>query len=107
MQLPPLMAIVDADAAARHGWTMIDLASAYLSGGATLLQVRAKNAASGWLLDVASTIVTLAHRANARVIINDRGDIARLSGGEGPHGGHEGLTPPAVRRVGRAQAHLR
>ena len=48
------MAIVDADVAARAGWTMTDLAAAYLSGGARLLQVRAKNAASGWLLDIAT-----------------------------------------------------
>ena len=98
------MAIVDGDAAARHGWTMIDLASAYLSGGVTLLQVRAKNAASGWLLDVASAIVTLAHQAGARVIINDRGDITRLSGADGVHVGQEDLPPASVRRVVGAEA---
>ena len=104
MQLPPLMAIVDADAAARVGWTMTDLASAYLTGGATLLQLRAKKAASGWLLDIASTIVTLAHQANALVIINDRGDVARLSGADGVHVGQEDLPPASVRRVVGAEA---
>jgi hypothetical protein len=56
--LSPLMAIVDADVSERNGWTMTDLASAYLSGGATLLQLRAKRAPSGWLLDTASAIVS-------------------------------------------------
>jgi thiamine-phosphate pyrophosphorylase len=104
VSLPPLMAIVDADVAARIGWTMTDLAAAFLSGGATLLQLRAKKAPSGWLLDAASTIVALAHQANARVIINDRSDIARLSGADGVHLGQADLPPAAVRRLVGAEA---
>ena len=98
------MAIVDADAAARAGWTMIDLAAAYLSGGATLLQLRAKKAASGSLLDIATAIVALAHRANAMVIVNDRADIARLSGADGVHVGQDDLAPAAVRQIISARA---
>jgi thiamine-phosphate pyrophosphorylase len=97
--LSPLMAIVDADLAARLGWTMTGLAAAYLSGGATLLQLRAKQASSGWLLDTATTIVSLAHRASATVIVNDRADIARLSGADGVHVGQEDLGPLLVRRI--------
>jgi thiamine-phosphate pyrophosphorylase len=93
------MAIVDADAARGAGWSMTDLASAFLSGGATLLQVRAKQAASGWFLETAAAIVAFAHRANAVVIVNDRADIARLSGADGVHVGQEDLSPAAVRRV--------
>lgn len=98
------MAIVDADVAARMGWTMTDLTAAYLSGGATLLQLRAKRAASGWLLDIASTIVTLAHQANAVVLINDRADMARLSGADGVHVGQDDLPPASVRRIVGAEA---
>ena len=104
MNLPSLMAVVDADVAARAGWTMTDLAAAYLTGGATLLQLRAKTAPSGWWLDIASTIVTLAHQAKALVIVNDRGDIARLSGADGVHVGQEDLPPASVRRVVGAEA---
>src|SRR4051812_615385 len=93
------MAIVDADVAARAGWTMTDLAAAYLSGGATLLQLRAKTASSGWLLDIATAIVALAHQANATVIVNDRADIARLSGADGVHVGQDDLPPAAVRQI--------
>jgi thiamine-phosphate pyrophosphorylase len=93
------MAIVDGDVAARLGWTMTDLAAAYLSGGATLLQLRAKHASSGWLLDIATTIVTLAHRASATVIVNDRADIARLSGADGVHVGQDDLAPHSVRQI--------
>ena len=93
------MAIVDAVAAARAGWAMTDLAAAYLSGGATLLQLRAKTASSAWLLDTATAIVTLAHQANAIVIVNDRADIARLSGADGVHVGQDDLAPAMVRRI--------
>ena len=93
------MAIVDADVAARAGWTFTNLAAAYLSGGATLLQLRAKKASSAWLLDTATAIVTLAHQANAVVIVNDRADIARLSGADGVHVGQDDLAPASVRRI--------
>ena len=100
------MAIVDADVAARFGWTLTNLAAEYLSGGATLLQVRAKKASSGWLLDVAATIVALAHRASATVIVNDRADIARLSGADGVHAGQEDLAPASIRDILDAGAGL-
>jgi len=93
------MAIVDADVAARTGWTMTDLATAFLSGGATLLQLRAKTASSAWLLDTATAIVALAHQANAIVIVNDRADIARLSGADGVHVGQDDLAPRPVRQI--------
>ena len=91
------MAIVDADAARGAGWPILDLTSAFLSGGATLMQLRAKGAPGGWLFDTASAIVALAHQANARVIINDRADIARLSGADGVHVGQDDLGPALVR----------
>lgn len=93
------MAIVDDDVAARFGWTMPHLAAAYLSGGARLLQLRAKRASSGRLLDIATTIVALAHRANATVIVNDRADIARLSGADGVHVGQDDLAPASIRQI--------
>lgn len=98
------MAIVDDDVAARFGWTMPHLAAAYLSGGARLLQLRAKKASSGRLLDISTTIVTLAHRADATVIVNDRADIARLSGADGVHVGQDDLAPASIRQIVGAEA---
>jgi thiamine-phosphate pyrophosphorylase len=92
-----LLAIVDADVAARAGWTLVDLASACLAGGATFLQVRAKQAASGWLLDTATAIVERARAAGALVIVNDRADIARLANADGVHVGQDDLGPAAAR----------
>jgi thiamine-phosphate pyrophosphorylase len=99
LKLPPLLAIVDAGVARRFGWTAISLAAAFLEGGATLLQLRAKDASSGEFLDTASAIVSMAHQAGALVVVNDRADIARLSGADGVHVGQEDLSPSQVRRI--------
>jgi len=97
--LPPLNAILDADVAARAGWTLFDLASACLNGGARFLQVRAKAASGAWLFDETSAIVALAHASGAIVIVNDRADIARLAGADGVHVGQNDLAPAAVRPI--------
>jgi thiamine-phosphate pyrophosphorylase len=96
---PPLYAILDADAAAAAGWTLLDLAGACLSGGARLFQIRAKNAASGWLLDTAAAIVERARHADAVVIVNDRADVARLAAADGVHVGQDDLSPAGARRI--------
>ena len=83
-----------ADAA---GWKPLDLARAFLDGGARLLQLRAKQFPSGSLLDLSDALVALADDYEAVVIVNDRVDVARLSGADGVHVGQEDL-PPAVAR---------
>ncbi len=97
--VPALTAIVDADAAAKASWPVLDLATAFLNGGARFLQLRAKRAGSAWFLDVASAVVDRAREAGARVIVNDRADLARLAGADGVHVGQDDLAPAAVRRV--------
>jgi len=75
------------------------LAEAFLSGGARLLQVRAKDAPSGEFLDVTRRIVRRAHDSGARVMVNDRADIARMSGADGVHVGQDDLAVGAVRGI--------
>lgn len=96
---PRLYAIVDADVAAALRWTPEALAGAYLAGGARLLQVRAKNAASGILTALCDTVVARAHAANGRVIVNDRADVARLTGASGVHVGQDDLSAGGARAV--------
>jgi thiamine-phosphate pyrophosphorylase len=97
--LPPLYPIVDVEVAERAGWRAFDLACAYLTGGARVLQLRAKTLDGAALLDLASRVVREAERAGALVIINDRADIAALSGAHGVHVGQEDLVPADVRRI--------
>ena len=55
--------------------------------------------ASGAFLDLAHALAGDAHRAGATLIINDRADIALLSGAHGVHVGQTDLTPDDARRV--------
>jgi thiamine-phosphate pyrophosphorylase len=97
--LPPLHAIVDVESAERAGWRPLDLARAFLDGGATLLQLRAKQLASGAFLDLADALVRAAREYAAAIIINDRADIARLSGAGGVHVGQDDLPPADARQL--------
>jgi thiamine-phosphate pyrophosphorylase len=94
-----LNAIIDADAAARGGWTPTALAQAFLAGGAQFLQIRAKQMSGARFLDAATAIVALAHRRGATVVVNDRADIAQLAGADGVHVGQDDPAPRDVRRI--------
>lgn len=95
--LSVLHAIVDVQAAAGAGWKPTELARAFLDGGARILQLRAKDLPSGALLDLSDALVALAGEYDGRIIVNDRVDVARLSGAAGVHVGQEDLPPAAAR----------
>lgn len=97
--LPRLYAICDADVCAQAGWTLPDYAAALMDGGVTLLQLRAKQAASRDFLAVTEAVVARAAACGATVVVNDRADIARLAGASGVHVGQDDLAPADVRRV--------
>jgi len=94
-----LYAIVDADVCAHHQRAPLDVARAYLSAGAKLIQLRCKSWGSADFLDLAHRIVEEGHRAQAAVIINDRADVAALSHAHGLHIGQEDLLPADARAV--------
>ncbi len=99
-----LYAIVDAEVAGRAGWAPRDLARAFLSGGARLLQLRAKTLESGAFLALAEAIQDDAAAAGAQLVVNDRADIAVLAGAAGVHVGQDDLLPRDVRRILGADA---
>ncbi len=94
-----LYAVVDVEACERTQRRPLDVADAFFSAGALLLQLRAKTLPSGALLDLALAIVEKANRAGARVIVNDRADLAVVSHAAGVHVGQDDLAPESVRRV--------
>ena len=96
---PVLHAILDVDAAARAGWAPVDLSLAFLDGGATWIQVRAKQLSSADFLSLCDVVVRSAGAYRATVIVNDRADLAMLSGAAGVHVGQDDLAPVAVRRL--------
>ena len=101
---PRLYPIVDVEVAAGAGWSPRDLARAYLSGGARILQLRAKELAGGAFRDLATAIVAEAHAVGGQVIVNDRADIAMLSGAAGVHVGQDDVPVADVRRIVGPQA---
>jgi thiamine-phosphate pyrophosphorylase len=97
--LSPLNLIVDVDVAARGGWAPFDLLRACLDGGATFIQIRAKQLGSGQLLDLCDAAVAMARPYGGRIIVNDRADVARLAGAAGTHVGQDDLPPCEARDI--------
>ena len=90
---------MDVVLAGRAGWTPLDLAHAFLDGGATVVQLRAKQLDSSAFLELADAAVRLAHSYQANIIVNDRVDIALMSGAAGVHVGQDDLPAAAARRL--------
>lgn len=93
MRLPRLYAVADS----AFG-NPVELATALFEGGASLIQIRHKAAATRTLLDEVDEILKVAPGA-AQIIVNDRADVARLTGAAGVHLGQEDLPPSLARRV--------
>ena len=94
-----LHAIVDVDASARARLDPLDVARAFLHGGARFLQLRAKTLGSRAFLELADACVAHAHARGATIIINDRVDIARISRADGVHVGQDDQPPAAARTL--------
>ena len=80
-----------------HDW--LDVARRAIDGGADCLQLREKSLDGGPLLDAARKLVELAHPRRVHVVINDRPDIALLSGADGVHLGQTDLSVADVRHI--------
>lgn len=93
--LDALYPIVDADACA----DVVELGEAILAGGARLLQLRAKGATTRDLTVLARALRIRTQRAGARLIVNDRADVALLVGADGVHLGQDDLPPSAARAL--------
>jgi thiamine-phosphate pyrophosphorylase len=98
-RLPPLYPILDLGALAERRLEPLDVLDAWLVSGVTFWQLRAKSAPSGALLDLIDTAVERSHQAGARIIVNDRADLALIAGADGVHVGQTDLPPAAVRRL--------
>lgn len=94
--LPRLYAIVDP---LNTGRDPVALATAFLAGGARLLQLRAKAISPRELLAAAERIAPAARAAGALFLVNDRPDIARAVEADGVHLGQDDLPVAAARRV--------
>ena len=76
----------------------VEIAKSLVAGGARLVQIRDKHAASGLLLS-RSTAIVAAAPTHVQVLVNDRIDIALLAGASGAHIGQDDLPPGASRKL--------
>jgi thiamine-phosphate pyrophosphorylase len=96
---PAFYPILDTDVAESRALDPLDVCRAWLDAGVTLLQLRAKRLQGAALLALAEACVRIASDAGAAVIINDRADVASLSGAAGVHLGQDDLRPGDIRRL--------
>jgi thiamine-phosphate pyrophosphorylase len=80
------------------GPQLVERARAAVDGGARVVQVRWKEGSAGDVLEAARAVVALA-RGRALVIVNDRADLALLSGADGVHVGDDDLPVAEARRL--------
>jgi thiamine-phosphate pyrophosphorylase len=102
--LPRLYPVLDVDLCRARGVEPLDVLAALLDGGATFIQLRDKDPSSGARLALADAAVALTRGAGARLIVNDRADLARLAGADGVHVGQDDLPVEDVRRIVGADA---
>jgi thiamine-phosphate pyrophosphorylase len=101
LHLPLLYPIVDVDLCQMKDLDPVAFAAGCIRGGARLLQVRKKGSAEGTsaFVDIVRAVIDVSRPAGARVIVNDRADVAAMAGADGVHVGQQDLPPADVRRV--------
>ena len=97
--LPRLYPILDIDLCRARRLEPLAVLAAFLAGGARFLQLRDKTPSTAERLARAEAAVALAHAAGARLIVNDRADIVRMSGADGVHVGQDDLSVDEARRI--------
>jgi len=99
LRLPRLYPIVDVDLCRGRALDPLAVLDAFLAGGARFLQLRDKSPSTRDRIAFADAAMLRVRAAGARLVINDRPDVARLSGADGVHVGQDDLSVEDVRRV--------
>jgi thiamine-phosphate pyrophosphorylase len=82
-----------------NGRHLIDVVHTALEGGVRAVQLREKDLSSSELYRLAVELRRLTFDYNARLIINDRPDIAKSVEADGVHIGAKSLPVPVVRQI--------
>ena len=95
--LKSLYLITDRKASGTRG--LLSTVEASFKGGVRLVQLREKDLCAKELLSLAIELKTLATRYGARLLVNDRADIAVLSGADGVHLTSTSYSPKEARSL--------
>ncbi len=93
---PRLYVIMDAALLPR---TELELGEELAGAGVELIQYRNKHTSSRHLLETIQELVSKLSGRQARVIVNDRADVAAICGAGGAHVGQEDLKPSEARKL--------
>jgi thiamine-phosphate pyrophosphorylase len=94
--MPRLYVILDPE---RIRGSVLEIARQLMGAGVRLVQYRAKNLAAREMLETAAGVAKLARGAGATFFVNDRPDVAYLSGASGVHVGQDDLSAEQARAV--------
>ena len=95
--LPRLYAILDADYLGDRPLEAV--CGALLGAGVRWFQYRDKRGSSRRLFESTMRLLPMIRAAGGRLIVNDRADVALVSGADGVHLGQDDLTAEEARRV--------
>jgi thiamine-phosphate pyrophosphorylase len=98
MRLPPIYPILDTETLANYGVGVELAASAFLEGGAGIIQFRHKGHWSREVFATAQAVARLCREAGAILIVNDRADFAKLLEA-GLHIGQDDLRAADARKL--------
>ena len=81
------------------GRPLLDVVEQALQGGVDAVQLREKDLPGGELLELAQPLLALCRRYGARLLINDRIDVALAVGADGVHLPVNSFAPADARRL--------
>jgi thiamine-phosphate pyrophosphorylase len=103
MKLPRFYPILDVATVTGHGWNVVEVAEQILDAGAGILQFRHKGHFSRGAFNDLTRVSELCRQAKARLVVNDRADIARLVDAA-LHLGQDDLLPSEARPIAGVNA---
>ena len=100
MTFPRLYAIVDIDLLTARSLDLVSFTSQLKTAGVQLLQYRNKQGSARAMLNDSATLRNIFPvGSNLKLILNDRPDLALLSGLDGVHVGQDDLSPEDARKI--------
>lgn len=99
MTFPKLYPILDTGVFESRQFPLLEAARIFLESGLHLLQWRCKGVVGRAELEQVDRLMNLCDRHSATLIVNDRADVAMMTGAQGVHVGQDDLTPDGVRRL--------
>ncbi|XP_076899535.1 thiamine biosynthetic bifunctional enzyme TH1, chloroplastic-like [Bidens hawaiensis] len=94
-----LYAVTDSGMNKRWGHSITDAVKSTIEGGATIVQLREKDAETGEFLEAAKACLEICHAHNIPLLINDRVDIAMACDADGVHVGQSDMPVNMVRAL--------